>query len=440
MTHLAKQKRDLLTAMRCARPFLALVLIATLVVAVAASSQGVSPSRVVAYEHGRWFNGSAFDNRTMYVEGGTFVSRPSRVDSVVDLAGGYVVPPFGEAHNHNIEPSARVDNVLRRYLQAGVFYVQNPNSLPHARRELTGKINRPDSGDVIFANGGLTGPGGHPVEIMRANIRRGMATPADGEGGFYYSVADRSALDRAWPALLATRPDIVKISLLYSEEYAARLADPNTAGWRGLDPVLVTDIVRRRRDAKPRIAAHVESAADFHVAVEAGVDQVAHIPGFRGDQNTALPSLSRYQIREEDARTAARKRIIVVTTLAGLAKYADQRGDAALRRAADQLNVANLSLLQRNGVRIAVGSDEYDDTSVGEGVYLSTLGVLDSAALLRSWSETTPLAIFPNRRLGRLTPGYEASFLVLAGDPLMDFTHVTRIRLAVKQGQQLMLQ
>jgi imidazolonepropionase-like amidohydrolase len=376
----------------------------------------------------------------MYVEGGRFVPRPSRVDSVVDLGGGYVVPPFGEAHNHNVEPSSRIDDVLRRYLQAGVFYVQNPNSLPRARRELAGKLNRPDSVDVIFANGGLTGPGGHPAEITRANIRRGTATPADGEGAFYYSIADRSALDSAWPALTATRPDIVKIYLLYSEEYAARVADSNTIGWRGLDPALVPEIVRRAHDATLRVVAHVESAADFHVAVEAGVDQVAHIPGFRGDQNTALSSTSRYQIRAEDARTAARKRIVVVTTLAGLAKYADQRGDAALRRAADQLNVANLSVLQQSGVRIAVGSDEYDDTSVGEALYLATLGVLDRAALLRSWSETTPLAIFPNRRLGRLTPGYEASFLVLVGDPLMDFTHVTRIRLAVKQGKQLILQ
>ena len=92
-------------------------------------------------------------------------------------------------------------------------------------------------------------------------------------------------------------------------------------------------------------------------------------------------------------------------------------------------------MLLKNGVPVAVGSDEYDDTSVAEAQYLATLGVFDTAALLRSWSETTPRAIFPDRRIGRLAPGYEASFLVLDGDPLEDFANVTRIRSAVKQGQ-----
>jgi hypothetical protein len=36
-----------------------------------------------------------------------------------------------------------------------------------------------------------------------------------------------------------------------------------------------------------------------------------------------------------------------------------------------------------------------------------------------------------------LQPGYEASFLSLAGNPLVDFSAVKRVRLRVKQGQRL---
>lgn len=348
--------------------------------------------------------------------------------------------PFGEAHNHNIEASSRLGAVIQSYLRAGVFYIQNPNNLPNSRDSVADRVNRPDAPDVVFANGGLTGPGGHPTTIAQANVARGLWTATDGEGAFFFSVENLSAAYAVLPRLMETRPDFIKIYLLYSDEYDSRLRDPMTAGWRGLDPNIVADVVRRAHSLKLRVVAHVESAADFGVAVRAGVDQIAHMPGFRGDHNTALPDPSRYAISEEDARSAGRQGVVVVTTLAGLAEYADERRDAVLRDAANTLNRRNLAFLTKNGVSIAIGSDAYDDTSLKEALYLSTLGVLDSAAMLRSWSETTPRAIVLGRQVGRLAIGYEASFLVLADNPINDVSNVTRIRFRLKQGQVLTVQ
>jgi hypothetical protein len=181
--------------------------------------QQAPSSLTVAYQNGRWFTGSIFEPRTMYVRAGRFIEAVERPDSVVNL-GGYVLLPFGEAHNHNLEliPSQpmRLDALLRRYMQNGVFYVQNPDNLPRTRGDLAARINRPEAPDVAFANGGITGPGGHPVEIAQRNLASGLWTEADGEGGFLYTVANAAALDSAWPKLLATRPDFVKIYLLYS--------------------------------------------------------------------------------------------------------------------------------------------------------------------------------------------------------------------------------
>jgi hypothetical protein len=404
--------------------------------ALGACSDAPPPLPVTAYEGGLWFTGSGFEARTVYVQGNRFVEAVAAPDSVVALAGGYGVAPFGEAHNHNVDPRGW-DDLRERYLRSGIFYILSPNNLPRIREGLEGAINRPEAPDVRFANGGITGPGGHPVGVAMANIARGNWDEADGEGAFFHSVADLEELDRAWPRLLATDPGIVKVYLLYSEEYGARLADSGTVGWRGMDPALVPQVVARAREAGLRVTAHVESAADFRAAVAGGVNLVAHMPGFRGDESTALPDPSRYAITPEDAARAARAGVVVVTTLAGLAEFASDQGDSALRSAADDLARANLAVLREAGVPLAVGSDMYDDTSVREALYLATLGVLTPSELLRNWSETTPRAIFPDRDIGCLIPGCEASFLVLEADPLQDVRNLTRLRLAVKEGRPL---
>lgn len=345
-----------------------------------------------------------------------------------------MVPPFGEAHNHNVEPSSRIGRTIERYLRDGVFYVKNPNNLPTARRVLAGRVNTPTSIDVAFANGGLTGAGGHPILIVQRNIERGAWTEDDGEGAFYVPVDREADLPRAMAGVLDGRPDFLKTYLLYSEEYAQRKDDPAFSGWKGLDPALLPEIVRRAHEAGLRVSAHVETAADFHNALVAGVDEIAHIPGFRGDSNVQFPDPAVFEISEDDARLAARLGTIVVTTVGGVRGLDPAGPDSLLRRRFDRLHARNLRLLHEHGVRLALGSDDYDDTSAGEAMYLRGLGVFDDLELLGLWAVATPRAIFPGRAVGCLEEGCEASFLVLRGNPLSDFEHVRDIVLRVKQG------
>ena len=99
----------------------------------------------------------------------------------------------------------------------------------------------------------------------------------------------------------------------------------------------------------------------------------------------------------------------------------------------------NLQLLARHHVQIAIGSDSYAKSSLPEVMSLYGLKVFDNLNLLKMWCEATPQTIFPNRRIGRLKDGYEASFLVLAGDPLQDFMNVKKIEMRIKQGEVLSL-
>jgi hypothetical protein len=50
--------------------------------------------------------------------------------------------------------------------------------------------------------------------------------PEDGEGAFYYTLANPEDLEQKWPRLLATKPDFLKAVLVYSEEFERRNNDP----------------------------------------------------------------------------------------------------------------------------------------------------------------------------------------------------------------------
>ena len=221
--------------------------------------------------------------------------------------------------------------------------------------------------------------------------------------------------------ILSFRPDFIKAILSFSEEFQKRKDDPAFFGQKGLDPQILPKIVAKARAHGLRVSVHVNSATDFHHAVIAGVDEIAHLPG------TITPS----NISEEDARAAAEKGIVVVTT-ACLALRRKQQGELYEKIRAAQ--ITNLKLLHRHGVSLAMGSDEVEQTSLGEAEYLKELNVFDNRTLLKMWTETSAKTIFPRRKIGALREGYEASFIALDGDPLKNFESVKKIRYRFKQG------
>jgi imidazolonepropionase-like amidohydrolase len=179
--------------------------------------------------------------------------------------------------------------------------------------------------------------------------------------------------------------------------------------------------------AEAHNSTHINSAADFATAVRAGVDEINHLPGYSFEQGTGEAD---YLIQPEVAKSAARQGTTVVTTASVALLYA--KGEALAKVQAVQRK--NLRLLKQAGVRIAVGSDNYTDTSVEEAMYLKSLDVFDNAELLNMWSVTSAETIFPRRKIGSLREGYEANFLVLRGNPLESFEHVKDIELRFKQG------
>jgi imidazolonepropionase-like amidohydrolase len=235
-----------------------------------------------------------------------------------------------------------------------------------------------------------------------------------------------------WSAYLAQQPQFSKAYLLFADD-SKRQADSNRYfGWKGLTPEVLRAIVERAHQAHLRVSSHIESAADFHNALVAGVDEINHMPGFRMFADIDSHTASDFELSEADAELARRRGIVVVTTLVGATGLKGSN-----RTDQDATNRSNLHRLASYHVRIALGSDSYRQDTLAEAQYIESLQVVPPATLLKMWTETTSQTIFPGRRIGRLKPGYEASFLILSGNPLKDFSNVTRITRRVKQGLTL---
>ena len=398
---------------------------------------GTQEPEIVGWRNGAWFDGTGFRRVDVYSIGDRLsLKRPSKVDRTVDVSGKFLMGAFGEAHNHNI-PGVDAEQTIRMYLDPGIFYVMIQTNVPAAPAKLKGVINRPESVDVLFANGSFTAPGGHPSALVRRNIANGGMTNDDLDGGFIQPVRFRADIDRVWSTRIAQqRPDFIKLTLVYSEDRVAGLPRPDNDR-HGLDPSLASYLVKRAHRDHLRVSAHVESAYDFDVAVAARSDLIAHMPGFWPDPvriKAKGPDI--YRISEDAARRAARQRTIVITTV----------GDAIRENATPDVREQfldalrwNFNLLKRHGVRIAIGSDEYRSSSVTEALAIAQAGLMTNAEVLRSLSVTTPAAIFPQRAPFGLAEGAPATFIAVDRDPLDDLEAITKISLRVKGGRELNL-
>jgi imidazolonepropionase-like amidohydrolase len=164
----------------------------------------------------------------------------------------------------------------------------------------------------------------------------------------------------------------------------------------------------------------------------AGVDEINHMPGFRADPGYGF---DKNRISTSDAQRAAKNKTVIVTTMGGaidnIYKTMDTVPSAVMEK---EMIVHNFTMLQKNKVPIAIGTDIYGQNSRYEIQNIAKLNLFDNITLLKTWCETTARTIFPKRRIGYLREGYEANFLVLDGDPILNFQNTEKISMRIKSG------
>src|SRR5450631_108528 len=396
------------------------------------------PLPTYAFVNGRWWTGREYVSRIFYSINGELSARaPGVVDDVIDLHGGYVIPPLAEGHNHWIEPK-KIDEYIACYLADGVYYVRDMANIPMLVQQFRDKVNLPTSVDFETAYLGFTGPGAHPVEATDQFVAFGVLPKEwkpDYDKQAAFVVQTDSDVDERFPLLLKMNPSYVKVFVQYSEEYAKRLRDPSTYGnHRGIDPRLLPHLVKLAHAANLKIAAHVYTVEDYRTALAAGVDELAHMPA--GGSEPAYP-LAHFKLTPADVELTKRRGVLVDTTTQDALSTDNGEDLEWKKQVRSEVIIPNLKLLKQYGVPLIVGSDEFSHSPLHEIFMLRDTGVFTNAELLNLDVQTTAQAAFPDRKVGRLADGYEASFLVLERDPVENLDNLASIVLRVKQGRRL---
>ncbi len=384
------------------------------------------------FRNGNWYNGKDFTTGTWYTSQGLLTRKaPAKIDSVIDLTDHWVVPPLADAFCSSLSNNSAAANTLKTYFDEGVFYLQILANTQEDRAILQPLIGKATAPDIAFANGGFTCTLGYPFAVYEgpANGIKGQQHIAERYdfikqqrkmlGNAYWFVDNKEMLDRNWDKIKAQKPDVIMIYLLNNQANGGKESGSLTAD-------AAEAIVKKAHKSKLRVIASISTPDDLRLALKIGVDGIANLPGYNWDGNGTT---DRFELTDDDLKKLAKKK----TTVTPLFFHGQGASNQAL---VQQWQAKTLQRLFDNGVNVAVGSDDVQRTLRAEMNYWTMLPTLDATAALKTLCENTPRAIFPSRKIGKIEDGYEASFLILSDNPVVN--NVLRLRMTgfkMKNGQ-----
>ncbi|MFD6885471.1 amidohydrolase family protein [Streptomyces sp. NPDC059957] len=353
--------------------------------------------------------------------------------TVVDGSGRTLLPGLIDAHTHTSDTEQ-----LRRALLFGITTELDMGGTPAVARVVREAAReRDDLADLRIATTGATAPGGHPSQLAELGLMEPFPTvtgPEDADAFVAARVADGA--------------DHLKIFI----EDGSAIGTPMPV----LSPETIRALVRAAHERGLRTAAHTLTLRAARLAIDCGVDGLAHAPA-DGPSDDALV---------EDA--AARGMFVVptLTSLTGttdspaeyaliddprLRPYADPQwlkeiermrtdgpGEGEVRVgpvSVDARYAADVALrMFRAGVPLLAGTDGTGGAGhpTTHGIsYHGELALLVAAGLTPAQALTAataaPADAFGLHDRGRVAAGLRADLLLVEGNPLTDITAVRDI-------------
>ncbi len=317
------------------------------------------------------------------------------LDSVrIDLQGSTFLPGFINAHVHN----AYNEFNLRTWAQSGVTTVRDLGGNP--RNDLFGfrdsASHDPHCARLVAAGPMVTVPGGYPTVPWGSPGALPVTSPDDA----------RDKITR----LLDDGADVIKIALESGKSFNLSIPMLSLEEARA--------IVELTHSRGTVVSAHVLTANDLEHALNAGVDDIAHM---------VWDSLDDHQIAR--VKNAG---IYWVPTLELWYAVNPSLGDAA---------VQNLSRFVRAGGQVALGTD-YDgyDSQFDLGMpmreirWMHTAGMTPMQIVVAATQNAAQVCNLADR-IGTLEKGKIADLLIVDGNPLEDLNVLLNLKMVINRGE-----
>lgn len=329
--------------------------------------------------------------------------RPGDIE--IDGAGRTLLPGLIDAHTHSFGADD-LGKALANGVTTELDMFCLPESLAEQRRLV---VQRDDLADLRSPGTLATAPGGHPSQLI--------ATP--GVDAAPFDTIERPDQAAAFVrARQAEGADYLKIVIDDGTVHGTKLPV--------LSPETVAALVEAAHAAGLRVIAHAITAAEVRIAVQAGVDGLAHV--WTDPADTELVDL------------VASSGIFVVSTLVYFQVITEQRtaapDHAAPETATGSAEVARA--LHRAGVPLLAGTDatpfapEHGKDLHRELSLLTAAGLANEEALRAATS--LPAQHFGLTDRGRIAPGMRADLLLVDGDPTVDITATAAIAEVWRRG------
>lgn len=323
--------------------------------------------------------------------------------NIIDVQGGTILPGFINAHVH----AAYSAFTLNEWAKGGVTTVRDLGAFGTYKRPnfmTRDKLNANPKCARLFAVGSfINAEGGYPMAYW---------------GGHAVTVTSAEEARQAVNKLIDDGADVIKTAMESGDAFGQ-------SGWPLLSPEEATALVDTAHERGKPVTAHVTSARDLERALDAGVDEIAHM---------VVDKLSE-QLISRMVETGTRWMPTLELWQGVSRKYHINHGSMAIN---------NLALFLEAGGEVVLGTDYAGARQVDFdlGMPIHEIKWMQEAGM-------TPLQIIVaatrngarscniEGELGTLEKGKLADVLVVDGDPLVDVHALTKARLILREGKSI---
>lgn len=425
-------------------PIIKTLLCACLVNTLSAEAIDLRVDNVKLYQN----NQESFSAQsTMYIENGKIVkvapssAEKQQADAVIDAQGKYALPGLTDLHVHLGASGSNYSEFqylpvkahFNANLYLGVTNLVDLFSFQQTLDEAAQLKNEQITPNLFYAGTLFTNPGGHGTQF----------------GGQVYEISKDSDIDALWQKHMATKPMVTKAVIESFGGMGNTLSDSQ-----------LTELAKRSKAENLPFFVHVSTLDDGKRAIKAGANALAHginneaidkefVQLMVDNKVTYIPTLAVYHNHHEEKHHGliSSQKELLHTTHSKLQHclFENVPNPSQWREQSWQAKghaYRNIQKLYKAGVMIGAGSDAGNPYTLhGTGLH-NELAALSKAGLSNGQvinAATINAAKTLNRSddLGQLVQGYEASFVLLANNPLTDIANIHQISEVFKAGKQV---